>query len=274
MNTKRIMLLSALAIAPAILMSSCQEDEILETATSSDSIEARMEEAEGKSPLPNHRMIRSLLPINENCEAFADGKLTTDDESYPKTYNRTPKEGKKGMGSHFFEINVTDDMTNPGAIQTTTIAKDGKRGSMSQSVVITNVGSGKGDQVYSVKMSQSLDGKRGEVNASFEGTLTLTEGADTETCEDDVFSLTGSGTREGKETGTMTIEGLTFGKSCKYPTAGTINHSGSRGELSIDFGEGDCDSAAMVTKDGEESEVDLSEMRKRGHGKQCENNEE
>ncbi|MGI9549684.1 MAG: hypothetical protein ACR2MT_00680 [Aurantibacter sp.] len=94
-----------------------------------------------------------------------------------------------------------------------------------------------------------------------------TEGGQTDTNDDDVFTMTGSSNYSDTLGNSFTVEivsPLIKSANCKYITEG-IKHYTANGALSVlDYGDGSCDSVAILTKpDGSEVEI---ELKYRGKG--------
>ncbi|MCK5066933.1 MAG: hypothetical protein KAR16_05825, partial [Bacteroidales bacterium] len=51
---------------------------------------------------------------------------------------------------------------------------------------------------------------------------------------------------------------LEINRACKYPLSGVIEITRDGETMTIDFGAGECDNIALVTKDEESEEIELS----------------
>jgi hypothetical protein len=82
---------------------------------------------------------------------------------------------------------------------------------------------------------------------------------------DDVFLTTGNWniSRNGvlKRSVTITKE-LRREMSCRFLVSGTMNIEGSQANYSLDFGDGTCDDAAVVTTDDRQEEIQLGRLRR------------
>ena len=94
------------------------------------------------------------------------------------------------------------------------------------------------------------------------------EGMDTDTDQtDDVIKITGFSTAENSDEDVYRkeiVEPLIRKRDCQYIVQGIVEIR-LNGELisSLDYGDGDCNNIAIVTKDGETYEVDLSKRKMR-----------
>lgn len=95
------------------------------------------------------------------------------------------------------------------------------------------------------------------------------EGIETMTYEDNVFLLTGSSssTRPNGVVVNRTItESLKIDRSCAYIIEGILSIESGDNTAIIDFGDGECDDIAIITRDGQEFEIDLDDFgRRRRH---------
>lgn len=85
--------------------------------------------------------------------------------------------------------------------------------------------------------------------------------------DDDIINITGSSlfvNKEGDEIQKLITEALVKTGACKYIIQGVVNFS-INGETNaiLDYGQGDCDNKAMLTKDGETKEIVLKRKGKR-----------
>lgn len=78
--------------------------------------------------------------------------------------------------------------------------------------------------------------------------------------QDDQFLKSGGGTITINDELTFMrniTEDLFIDRSCRYPMSGIVEISRGDEEMTINFGDGDCDNIALVTKDGVEEEIEL-----------------
>jgi hypothetical protein len=88
----------------------------------------------------------------------------------------------------------------------------------------------------------------------------------TEDGESEEIDLSEMGHGHGSESKTVTTD-VVIPVGCEYPASGVIEFTDREGdEVTIDYGDGTCDSVATKTVDGESDEIDLSEAQERPHG--------
>jgi len=101
-------------------------------------------------------------------------------------------------------------------------------------------------------------------------TIEWIEGFDTPEKFDDIFYISTTGTMtldDGTEYSRITTEPLLVDRSCRFIVSGIVEVSNAEGTSVINFGDGNCDNTALVTKDGETEEIDLNTCRMRGKQK-------
>ena len=81
---------------------------------------------------------------------------------------------------------------------------------------------------------------------------------------DDVIHVTSDVTvnRNGNTYTRKTTSPLEINGACKFIVAGVVEITKDGETISLDYGDGTCDSKATITKDGETKEIDLSKRRK------------
>lgn len=134
--------------------------------------------------------------------------------------------------------------------------------------MLTNIsGEATGNPVfaYSDELEMIHDSRSRSKTA--EGTRTWIAGFDTrDVREDDVFEMRGTSTmtcREGREMTRTIIEPIVFNAACGYPVSGIVEMTDPRGKTAtIDFGAGDCDDQATITRNGTTETVDLDDLPK------------
>jgi hypothetical protein len=126
--------------------------------------------------------------------------------------------------------------------------------------LITNIGPNEdGYIVFSIDNDFSI----GDWNRVATGSKIWLEGLGSQGYEDNVFLLTGSSvtTRANGMVITRTIvEALRVDRSCNYITEGVLNITWDDNEASIDFGDGTCDDVAIITRNGQEFEIELNQF--------------
>ncbi|HYC29031.1 MAG TPA: hypothetical protein VEB42_09445 [Chitinophagaceae bacterium] len=214
--------------------------------------------------------------IHANLELFADLSfrlgpcvtitVTPNDTTYPKTVvidfgdGCICRDGKFRKGS--ITLNFTKPLRAPGAVLT--ISHNNyyvNRAHIEGTKTITNM-SATGVFQYSVVVS---DGKVTWLNGrgfKFEKVKTVTQisGSETATVRDDVFSIEGrsrvvyaNGITVNKETEVPLIKAV----ACNWISKGIVKIRINNRELSLDYGNGDCDDKAILKWNGHEREVTL-----------------
>lgn len=96
------------------------------------------------------------------------------------------------------------------------------------------------------------------------GSKTFIEGFETPGYQDNVFLIDGSSTTT-RATGLVinrTItESLRVDRSCGYITEGTVSITWNEEAASIDFGDGSCDNIAVITRNDQEFEIEMTFFR-------------
>lgn len=200
--------------------------------------------------------------------------VTESGDAYPKTITIDFGDGCAGdrgrEKSGQLIITLTAPMEEEGAIRSVAFDNFAVNGNpVIGSRVTTNIGTQEaGYLTFSKEVNMTIETPRGMMTRTFSGTKQWVAGFDTETCDDNVFlvSGSGSGTCHSGSTRTMTITTpLLVDRTCGYPTQGVIENTSEERSGTIDFGDGTCDNLAVVTKDGESREINLDEHRaKRG----------
>lgn len=78
--------------------------------------------------------------------------------------------------------------------------------------------------------------------------------------DDDIFLLTGNSTlmvAGDRKFTTLITDPLLYDRSCRFIMSGTVKITRNGETLYIDFGDGECDNIAVVTKDDESAEIEL-----------------
>jgi hypothetical protein len=127
---------------------------------------------------------------------------------------------------------------------------------------ITNMGrNNEGQLYYNINIDGSVATEKGTMSHSGHRVRTWLSGEETETREDDVFSIAGSGSKVKANGKTMTMEivsPLIRDNSCRWIKSGSVKMSSTDGkERGIDFGNGACDNKATVSGNGKTKEITL-----------------
>ncbi|MEM9024849.1 MAG: hypothetical protein AAGB22_13965 [Bacteroidota bacterium] len=199
--------------------------------------------------------------------------VTDTNATYPKTITIDFGSGcTNAFGrtrSGIIRIELTDDLHHEGAVRTVRFDGYAVNGhAVTGSRVLTNTGANAaGNITFSRSVNLEITGGRGTLTGTFEGQVEWLSGYDTEECGDNVFALTGTGTRASSKGHSATreiIDPLIIDRVCGYATGGVVEISRSNGRsASINFGDGSCDDVATVTRNGISYEMDLDNYRVR-----------
>jgi hypothetical protein len=196
--------------------------------------------------------------------------VTVDSDEFPKTITVDYTEGCVGrMGlakKGTLTIEMSDTIINEGAVYVVTFSNVnfGKR-TIEKTITYTNEGENdEGNWVISYEMLSTTTFTKEEetfvIVRDFTGSKEWLAGFDTPECADDQFLRNGSGSITVNEELKFerTVTDLFIDRACKYPLSGVIDITRGDESMSIDFGTGECDNIALVTKDGESEEIELN----------------
>jgi len=196
--------------------------------------------------------------------------VTVDSDDFPKTITVDYTEGCVGrMGlakKGTLTIEMSDTITNEGAVYVVTFSNVnfGNR-TIEKTVTYTNEGQNdEGNWVISYEMLSTTSFTKEEetfvIVRDFTGSKEWLAGFDTPECTDDQFLRNGAGSITVNEELKFerTVTDLFIDRACKYPLSGVIDITRGEESMSIDFGTGECDNIALVTKDGESEEIELN----------------
>lgn len=127
--------------------------------------------------------------------------------------------------------------------------------------ILTNIGLNEdGYFVFDIDNDFSI----GDWSRVTDGSKTFIEGFETPGYEDNVFLIDGS-SETTRSTGLVinrTItESLRVDRSCGYITEGTVSITWNEEMASIDFGDGSCDNIAIITRNDQEFEIEMTFFR-------------
>lgn len=168
-------------------------------------------------------------------------------------------------------VTLTDTITNEGAEMT--IIYDGVTigdKSIEKEATLLNEGiNDDGNWVMSISSVTTVGyGDTLFITRDFDEQKEWISGFLTPRCFDDQFYLTGGGTITVNDELVFTrtiIEPLFFDRACRYILSGIVEITRDGETMTIDFGDGECDNIAVVTKDGESEIIELNSCRF-GHG--------
>ncbi len=197
--------------------------------------------------------------------------VTVDSDEFPKTITIDYSEGCTGrMGLEkkgIVTIEMSDTIINEGAVYTVTFTNMtmGQR-EISKTATYTN--EGLNDAGYWVISFESLSTttfeKQDEVFTivrEFTGEREWMAGFDTPEATDDIFLLTRNGSitvNDELKFSKTTVEPILIDRSCDWPLSGIVEITRADETMTIDYGTGECDNIALVTKDGESEEIELN----------------
>lgn len=209
--------------------------------------------------------------------------VTVDGDDFPKTITIDYAEGCTGrMGLEkkgVVTITMSDTILNEGAVYTITFSDMimGRK-TVDRTVTLTNLGTNDdGSQVFSYEMTSTTTFEKNDetfvIVRELTGIRTWLAGFDTPGHEDDIFLKEGSGTITVNDSLTFTkeiVEAILIDRSCKYPLSGIVEITKGDEVMSIDYGTGECDNLALVTKDGVSEEIELDSCKFRDGFKRAE----
>ncbi len=196
--------------------------------------------------------------------------VSVDSDVFPKTVTvdyAAGCEGRMGLAKKgTLTIYMTDTILNEGAEYTYTFENMivGNR-EIEKTATLKNLGQNEdGHWVISYEMLSTTSFTKEDetfvIVREFAGTKEWLAGFETPECNDDQFLRNGSGTITVNEELRFerTVIDLLIDRACKYPLSGVIEITRGDESMTIDFGTGDCDNIALVTKDGESEEIELN----------------
>lgn len=281
---KAIKILSAV-VALALFLSGCEQapwntDEFSENVTMAEEEVASLKSAEATdcdvdaAKFGGHMMNGGMWLggsqqlLGRNFPKCATVTVVGDD--FPKTITVDYSEGCVGrMGlakKGTLTIEMTDTILNEGAIYTVTFTNMtiGNR-EVEKTIIFENLGQPDGEHwEISYEMLSTTTFEREEetfvIVREFSGINKWLSGFETPETSDDRFLRNGSGSVTVNEELKFerTVTELLIDRTCKYPLEGVIEISRGDEIMSIDFGAGECDNIALVTKDGESEEIELN----------------
>jgi hypothetical protein len=281
---KKNLILSA-AITMALFITGCEQspwsaNEFSENVTMAEEEIASLKSAEATDcdidavRFGGHLMSRGMmlggthLLFGRNFPPCA--VVTVDSDEFPKTITVDYSEGcigrmglaKKGI----LTIYMSDTILNEGAEYTYTFENltVGNR-EIEKTATLTNLGENdEGNWEISYEMLSTTTFTRDEVTyvivREVTGIQEWLAGFETPETADDRFIRNGEGTVTVNEELKFerTVTDLLIDRSCKYPLSGVIEITRDGETMTIDFGTGECDNIALVTKDGESEEIELN----------------
>lgn len=281
---KKNLILSA-AITMALFITGCEQspwnaNEFSENVTMAEEEIASLKSAEATDSdidaarFGGHLMSRGMmlggthLLFGRNFPPCA--VVTVNSDEFPKTITVDYSEGcigrmglaKKGI----LTIYMSDTILNEGAEYTYTFENlmVGNR-EIEKTATLTNLGKNiEGNWEISYEMLSTTTFTRDEVTyvivREVSGIQEWLAGFETPEIADDRFIRNGEGTVTVNDELKFerTVTDLLIDRSCKYPLSGVIEITRDGEIMTIDFGTGECDNIALVTKDGVSEEIELN----------------
>jgi hypothetical protein len=197
--------------------------------------------------------------------------VTVDSDEFPKTITIDYTDGcsgRMGMGkSGTVTIYMSDTILNAGAVYTVTYdnMSMGHR-VISKTVTVSNDGTNEdGRWVISFESISSTTFEKRDteytIAREFSGERVWLTGFETPEVEDDKFMKSGKGTitvNDVLKYNKTITEPLLIDRTCRYPLSGIVEITRGDETMTIDYGAGECDNIALVTKDGESEEIELN----------------
>jgi hypothetical protein len=197
--------------------------------------------------------------------------VTVEGDDFPKTITINYSEGCTGrMGLEkkgVVTIEMSDTIINEGAVYTVTFENltMGQR-EISKTATFINDGlNGNNNWVISYEsFSTTTFEKQGEefiIKRDFSGMREWKSGFDTPEVTDDQLMVTCSGsiTVNGElKFEKSTVEPLWIDRTCKWPLSGIVEITKGDEIMSINYGAGECDNIALVSKGDESEEIELN----------------
>ena len=208
--------------------------------------------------------------FGKNFPPCATVSVSGDD--FPKTITIDYADGCSGRNGlekkGLITIVMSDTILNPGASYTITMENMilGKR-EVSKSSTITNEGQNEaGNWLMSIQsVSTTSFEKKDESYVIVRENDMQREwlsGFETPEHDDDQLLLSGISLITVNDTISFRreiTEALLIDRGCKYPLSGIVEITRNGEVMTINFGDGECDNIAVITKDGESEEIDLDE---------------
>ena len=201
-------------------------------------------------------------PCGFNSPYLPECVTVTDsgEDVYPRTLTLDFGDGCTGPGgvtrSGVIEVVLTGDMSEIGSVRTTTFDNFQVHNmTLTGTREITNVGPNDEENQAMFAQDHTMTITRNEhtVNRTNVGTLAWLEGFDTDDCEDNIVERNGVATHEttsGWGSSTRTLDAIVHSRPCGYPISGTVTVDRPQHDVVIDFGDGECDNLATLTRNG------------------------
>jgi len=277
----------AIGIVSALFISSCEKagsdmEELSENVTIAEEEVADLKAAEATSSdvcsatFAGH-LFQGNMMLGGAHLLFGKGfpacaTVTVEGDDFPKTITIDYGDGCTGrMGLEkrgVITIYMSDTIINPGAYYTVTF-EDLTLGNrvISKTATFTNEGLNEDEHWVISFESQSTTSfeKQGEtfvIVREFSGEREWLEGFGTPEAADDIFYLSSYGSitvNDELRFEKTTIEPLLIERTCRWPLSGIVEITKGGETMTIDYGTGECDNIALVTKGEETEEIELNQ---------------
>ena len=193
--------------------------------------------------------------------------VTVENEEFPKTIvieygdDCVSRRGITKTGT--ITITVTDSLSHPGATYTVVyddLVMGDKVKNMTATYTYEGPNENGNDVVSWTSVGTTQIGDTILVEREVSHSKEWLSGYGTPDISDDQFLLSGGGTITINGTNTFKeeiIDPLYMDRACRFILSGTVEITKNEETMLIDFGDGECDNVAVVTKDGESEEIDL-----------------
>lgn len=277
----------AVGVVAALFMSACEKsgsdfEEPGDQVTMAEEEVADLKSAEATSSdvssarFAGH-MLQGGMMVGGHHLFFGQGfppcaTVTVDSDEFPKTVTIDYSDGCTGrMGLEkkgVITIYMSDTIINEGAYYEVTF-EDLTLGNRLITKTATYSNEGLNDAEHWViafeSQSTTTFEKQDEeyiIVREFSGEREWLAGFDTPEVSDDIFLMSRNGSitvNDELKFHKTTIEALLIDRTCKWPLSGIVEITKDGETMTIDYGTGECDNIALVTKDGDSEEIELNE---------------
>lgn len=278
-------LIISAGLAMALLIGGCEQspwnaDELSENVTMAEEEVASLKSAESTdsdvdaAKFGGHLMAGGMM-LGGSHHFFGKNfppcvTVSMDSDEFPKNLTIDYAEGCTGrfglVKKGTLTIHMSDTILNEGAVYTATFENMtvGNR-SIEKTITFENLGQNLDENwEFSYEMISTTtferDGEPFTIVREFSGIKEWLAGFDTPETADDQFLRNGAGTITVNEELKFerTVTDLLIDRACKYPLSGVVEITRNEETMTIDFGTGECDNVALVTKDGTSEEIELN----------------
>ena len=213
-----------------------------------------------------------VVPRHHFGEHFPDcATVTVDRDSFPKTVtivygeDCVTRRGIKKSGTVI--ITLSDSVHTPGStysVQYIDLQLGNKLINLEASYTYEGLNENNNPVVSWESYSTTIKRDSIVIKRRFSHTKEWLSGFRTAYIDDDQFLLTGGGQvkiNDRYEFSRVIIDPLYFDRACRFILSGVIEITRNGESMLIDFGDGECDNIATVTKDGESAEIELISER-------------